>query len=230
MLDNKIQIGTIVTLALAIASGLFWLGKMSQSIAAMDRRIDQVERDPMLEQRKETLFREIDQRTKELRAIDLQSLTMLPAGSILPFAGQLDQLTGYHSWKLCDGSILVGQEYKDSPFYNRPLPKLDGLFLRATLNPSTILAVGGSDSSDHSHKYIHAHELPHTHSGITGDGLPHNAPTADDHHQGGNHNHNFTTNSQSRVQTTPPSPDRTEEKPLPIIPRHANVFYLIKVL
>lgn len=229
MIGRRIEIGAVIALVVAVSGGLFWLGQMSESIKRVDERVGKIEIDPQIKKMKEDLIEHIEKKSEELRSTDFSSYSKLPVGSIIPFAGKLDQLRSLSDWKLCDGGILVGEEYKDSPFYNRKLPLLDKLFLRATLSSDKIFEIDGEDSVKHDHEQPHTHDLSHKHTGTTELGIPVNAPKADDHTQGGNHYHTFTTSTQDQITTTQPSVIRTKEVLITTVPRHMNVHYIIKV-
>ena len=213
----RIELGAIVALGVAVAGGLIWIGQMSQSVS--DLKEGQTSTAIL------GLKNEVEKIRIDVEDIVVDRFSKFPVGSIIPFVGEKTELESFIRWKICDGSVLKGERYKDSPFYNRPLPKLDGVFLRATLSDDK-LKFGGSKT--HSHSQAHTHSLPHKHSGRTGDGINDIGPKRDHHHEGGIHRHDFTTSSQDNAITTPPSLETTGEDAA--IPPYVNVFYIIKVI
>lgn len=116
---------------------------------------------------------------KWIAETNLGSLARLPVGSMVPYVGSLDVLADYPEWRLCDGEPLLGELYKDSPFYKEKLPEVHNVFLRGTKEPGKRLVPGGSDAEAHDHRVPHQHGMDHTHKGVTSDGRPKNAPKAD---------------------------------------------------
>jgi len=213
----RIELSAIIALGGVVAGGLIWVGQMSQSVSDLK------------EGQTSTAIVKLENEIEKIR-IDVEDIAVdrfskFPVGSIIPFVGEKTELESFVRWKLCDGSTLKGEQYKDSPFYNRHLPKLDGVFLRATLSNNK-LEFGGSET--HTHSQAHTHSLPHKHSGQTGAGLNENGPPRDHHKDGGIHRHDFTTSSQDNATTTSPSSGATGDGTA--IPPHVNVFYIIKVM
>lgn len=153
-----------------------------------------------------------------------------PVGTIVGHVADETLLKSLPKWRVCDGSVLQGKMYSKSPFYGKELPKLDGVFLRATLDATALLKPGGCDTAKHSHVMSHSHAMPHVHSGKTNLGVPVNAPKADHHHEGGNHYHDFTTEQPSEASTRDPSPERTGDDETKVVPRFIGVRYIVKVL
>ena len=221
----RIEIGAIVALGIAVASGLIWVGQISQAVDHLEQSVREL-KEGQVSATVTNLKEEVERIRVDVEDIAGDRFSKFPVGSIIPFVGERAELESLVRWKICDGSILEGEIYKDSPFYNRPLPELDRVFLRATLSNDK-LTFGGSDT--HSHTQAHTHNLPHTHSGRTEWGKKENAPPNQDRHDGGgNHRHNFTTDPPDKTTTTPPSSDITGKEMS--IPRYVNVFYIIKVL
>ena len=213
----RIELGAIIALGVAVAGGLIWVGQMSQSVSDL--------KEAQTSEAVKRLEEDVEKIRVDVEDIAGDRFSKFPVGSIIPFVGERAELESFVRWKICDGSVLEGDGYKDSPFYNKPLPRLDGVFLRATLSDDK-LEPGGSDT--HSHTQAHTHDLPHKHSGQTGKGLNGIGPPEDHHHEGGIHTHNFTTKSQDSVTTTAPSAEMTGEEIA--MPPYVNVFYIIKVL
>lgn len=208
----RIELGAMVALGVAVAGGLIWLGQLSQTVNNLEESVKELK-----ESQTSTAITRLNEDVERLR-IDVEDIagdrfSKFPVGSIIPFVGKRAALESFIRWKICDGSILEGERYRDSPFYNRPLPELDGVFLRATLSDEKLSVTDGSD--------VHRHVQTHTHSGRTKPGDKINfRRNYDNHEGGGNHEHNFDTG--------PPSVAATEEGTT--IPRHVNVFYIIKVI
>lgn len=178
----------------------------------------------------DTSIAKVDRKLEELASSDAMAFSKLPVGSIIPFAGSLGSLVKYSNWRLCDGGVLSGEDYKNSPFYNTPVPNLNHYYLKGTLDQAKVLTLGGNDSVQHSHENPHTHPVPHKHSGKTNPGVPHNGPKKDDHHTGGNHDHTFTTGGPD----IPVSGDslilKGSIETIEVDPKHVKVFYIIKVL
>lgn len=166
---------------------------------------------------------------KWIAETNLGSLARLPVGSMVPYVGSLDVLADYPEWRLCDGEPLLGELYKDSPFYKEKLPEVHNVFLRGTKEPGKRLVPGGSDAEAHDHRVPHQHGMDHTHKGVTSDGRPKNAPKADHHHEGGNHDHEFVTMGPSSTSTSVEIPSSSNVE-ISTVPRHIHVFYIMKVL
>ena len=225
MPNRRMELGALVALGIAVASGLIWLGQISQKIDGLETRMQKVEEN-QTSQSMDNLKGEIGQLEDRVENIGLNRFSKLPVGSIVPFAGELNGIKLYSRWKLCDGEKLTGEEYKDSPFYNTKLPNLDGDFLRATLSTDNLLEPGGSDT--HSHPQIHTHELDHVHEGTTGPSKHLNSSPRDHHEEGGDHHHQFKTDKINNKTTTSPSPEVTGDTT--VLPPFVYVHYLIKVI
>ena len=222
---RRMELGALVALGIAVAGGLIWVGQISQSVVHLEQSARELKED-QASAALTSLKEEVEKIRVDVEDIAGDRFSKFPVGAIIPFVGKKKEIDSLVRWKICDGSILEGTRYRDSPFYNQSLPELDDVFLRATLSNDNLLKPGGSDK--HSHPQPHTHSLPHTHSGQTSTGMNANGPKRDHHHEGGVHTHKFTTSSQSDVDTTPSSEKTTGEGVA--IPRYISVFYIIKVI
>ena len=221
----RIEFGAIVALGIAVAGGLVWLGQMSEMISNLEMKVVTLEENQTSEAVVK-LKEQVKNMQMDIEDVVLDRFSKFPVGTIIPFVGKKEDLGSLVRWKICDGSVLQGARYKDSPFYNQTLPELDGVFLRATLSNDKLLKPGGSKT--HTHPQPHTHTLPHTHSGQTDKGINRNGPRQDHHHEGGIHIHDFKTTSQSELETKSLSADTTEDGES--MPPYIGVFYIIKVI
>ena len=173
---------------------------------------------------------ELIEKKKEELYSEVKKFNVVPVGTILSFVGNMDQLAKMPQWKLCDGSILLGEKYKNSPFYNRQLPKFENVFIRATLDSSVKLKFAGKDNVKHNHSLQHSHGIPHTHSGTTSGETKHGGPKTDCHNCGGIHTHTFTTGGPSTPRTAGANIKYSSDETINVIPKHVNALFIIKVI
>ncbi|MCH8150053.1 MAG: hypothetical protein IH987_19080 [Planctomycetes bacterium] len=111
--------------------------------------------------------------------------SLLPVGSIIAFAGDLEGLKGT-GWVLCDGHIIdeshpfgLQREYVSGHFWGKKVPDLTGRVPRGASPNETIGLHGGSDmlpelvtqaGAGHNHAFVHAHPLKGNTGWISNDG------------------------------------------------------------
>ncbi len=239
------KIGIVAGIAVPLVGGLIWLGSLSATLSELKEKTDKIDSRVL---KAETLTEKLLSQDYEQRLSDrvvkgasenveellsqknLDFLATLPIGTIVPYVGSHEELKKLKEWKLCDGNKLEGERYRDSPFFNGPLPNLDGVFLRGTAQRTRIFSSGGIAKVSHAHGITHAHQMPHMHSGKTGASEHFNSSPRDHHHKGGDHAHSFTTGQPNPEATGSASNAHSEKVEIELLPPFVEVLYIIKVI
>lgn len=205
---RKIDVGVIVTIALAIIGFAFWLGKL-------DARVDALSSGKVLDQQRDRIILEIHQAAQILATAPKD---VIPIGTIVAFSGPKDKIP--KNYELCDGELVITP---GSTLNGQRKPRLFGTFLRGAPAGATELKTGGSDSIT-----LTADQLPaHSHAmalKIVRDEIERSdnynriyAGTAGSP-EGGNLVGDLATEKEGRGQ------------PVQITPPYHEVYWLIRVL
>ena len=154
------------------------------------------------------------------RAEGLASINSLPIGTIVAFVGEPSIIP--NGWVLCDGQCInethsrkLSRDSVHPFFWNKQTPKLQGMFLRGTIDPNAVSAVDGND--------LHDHPIPTLKVSVEGPKEPSTLSEPLPPPSGGttgvatfNHWHEGKT---QLGRTTSVSN----------VPRHMNVYYILKI-
>jgi hypothetical protein len=119
---RKIELGVLVTIALAIIGFAFWLGGLQSKVEELKGKVDKVDSDKL-----RAMF--------DGKVSEAISKTTVPKGTIIAWFASSGPVP--EGWRICDGTPGSGT------------PNLTGRFLRGVTNFGQVGQTGGSESHHH---------------------------------------------------------------------------------